>query len=135
MFKDVITYTDFNGVERTEDVYFHLSVPELIDMEIDHDNDSYADYIEKVIAAKDTKKLIEIFKALLLKAYGQKSEDGRTFKKDVEITKDFEGSPIYADLYMKLASDSDYAAKFINGILPSDLDKQIAKLQNKTENA
>jgi hypothetical protein len=135
MFKDTRTYTDFNGVERTEDVYFHLSIPELIDMQFDSGEDSYADYIEKVLAAKDSKKLIEIFKSLLLKSYGQKSEDGRTFRKTSELTNDFECSQVYADLYMQLATDSDYAAKFINGIVPSDLDAQIAKFQNKMENA
>ena len=34
MFKKTITYTDFNGNERTEDFYFHLSKAELAEMDL-----------------------------------------------------------------------------------------------------
>lgn len=33
MIKQKITYVDFNGEERTEDFYFHLSMPEVVRLE------------------------------------------------------------------------------------------------------
>ena len=33
MHKEVITYTDLNGVQRTEDFYFDLSKPEIVKMQ------------------------------------------------------------------------------------------------------
>ena len=33
MFKHTITYNDFNGNERKEDFYFHLSTPEVVRLE------------------------------------------------------------------------------------------------------
>lgn len=33
MTKETITYTDLNGVQRTEDFYFDLSKPEIVKMQ------------------------------------------------------------------------------------------------------
>ena len=33
MHKEIITYTDLNGVQRTEDFYFDLSKPEIVKMQ------------------------------------------------------------------------------------------------------
>ena len=34
MLKKTITYTDYNGSERTEDFYFNLSKAEIMEMEL-----------------------------------------------------------------------------------------------------
>mgnify|MGYP007065598478 CR=1 FL=1 len=34
MLKKTVTYTDYNGVERTEDFYFNLTRSELIEMHL-----------------------------------------------------------------------------------------------------
>lgn len=122
MIKKTMTYTDFNGVERTEDFYFNLTKAELIEMESTKDG-SFAETLKKIVAAKDQYALIRIFKDFILKAYGVKSPDGRRFMKSKELSDEFAQTPAYSDLYMLLATNDEEAAKFINGIIPQDLAK------------
>lgn len=122
MLKETITYEDFNGVERTEDYYFHLSEAEVAEMELSIDG-GMAEMIQRVVAAKDIPTIIKIFKDLIMKAYGEKSLDGKRFAKIDEngkrLADKFAQTNAYSQLFMKLATDADAAAKFVNGIMPA----------------
>ena len=118
MLKETIKFEDYNGVERTEDHWFNLSEAEIMEMELGTTG-GFAEMIEKIIAAKDTPSIIKIFKDLILKAYGQKSSDGRRFIKSKELSEEFSQTEAYSVLFMKLATDADAAARFVNGIIPS----------------
>lgn len=124
MLKKTITYTDYNGVERKEDFYFNLSKAEIMEMELSTTG-GLAEMIQKVVAAQDTPSIMKIFKELILKAYGEKSADGKRFIKNSELTSAFEQTEAYSNLFMELATDADAAAKFVNAIVPADLAKQI----------
>ena len=122
MLKKTITYTDYNGSERTEDFYFNLSEAELMEMEMSTAG-GLAETIKKIVAAKDAPAIIKIFKELVLKAYGEKSPDGKRFIKSDEISTAFSQTEAYSKLFMELATDADAAAKFVNGIVPVDSGK------------
>lgn len=126
MLKKTITYTDYNGVERTEDFYFNLSKAEITEMELGTVG-GFAEMIQKVINANDAPTIIKIFKDLVLKAYGEKSADGKRFVKSEEISTAFAQTEAYSNLFMELATDSKAAADFVNGIIPPDLAKEVAK--------
>ena len=117
MLKKTMTYTDYDGNERTEDFYFNLTKAEITEMEMSHDG-GLVKLIEKIVAEQDVKRIIEIFKDLILNAYGEKSADGRRFIKNAEIKESFAQTEAYSDLFMELASDADSAAEFVNGIIP-----------------
>ena len=117
MLKKTFTYTDYHGVERTEDHYFNLSKAELMEMELST-NGGLAEMINKIVAAQDAPAIVKIFKELVLKAYGQKSADGRRFIKSKELSDEFAQTEAYSQLFMELATDADAAAKFVNGIVP-----------------
>lgn len=121
MLKKTIAYTDYNGVERKEDFYFNLSKAELTEMEMSI-NGGLAEMINKVVAAQDAPAIIKIFKDLVLRAYGEKSLDGKRFMKSEELATAFSQTEAYSILFMELATDADAAAKFINGIVPADID-------------
>lgn len=121
MLKKSITYTDYNGGERTEDFYFNLSKAEIMEMEMSTSG-GFAEMINRVVAAQDAPSIIKIFKELILKAYGQKSPDGKRFIKSKELSDEFSQTEAYSVLFMELATDADAAAKFINGIVPVDVD-------------
>ena len=125
MLKETITYTDYNGVERTEDHYFNLSKAEIMEMQMSTTG-GLAETIQKIVDAKDAPAMVKIFKELILKAYGEKSPDGRRFIKSEEISTAFSQTEAYSQLYMKLATDADAAAKFVNGIVPKDMAEQAA---------
>ena len=122
MFKKVATYTDYNGVERTETFYFNLTQAEVLEMELSTTGGLSA-MIQGVIDAKDTPQLIKIFKDLVLKSYGEKSADGRRFIKTPELTEAFAQTEAYSDIFMDLATDDKAAAAFVQGITPKGLDK------------
>jgi len=117
MLKKTFTYTDYNGVERTEDHYFNLSKAELMEMELSTTG-GLAEMINKIVAAQDAPAIVKIFKELVLKAYGQKSADGRRFIKSKELADEFAQTEAYSQLFMELATDADAASKFVNGIVP-----------------
>lgn len=136
MLKKTITYTDYNGVERTEDFYFNLSKAEITEMELSTSG-GYAEMIEKIIAAQDVPTLIKIFKDLILKAYGEKSADGKRFIKSYELSTAFAQTEAYSQLYMELVTDTDASVEFINGIFPADVAEQVKnsdKMRNLTQN-
>ena len=120
MFKKTITYTDYNGTERTEDFYFNLTKAELMEMELSIPG-GMKGMLEKIISAQDTGKIIETFKKILLKSYGEKSEDGKRFIKSPELSKAFSETEAYSVLFVELAQDATKASEFINGIIPSGL--------------
>lgn len=118
MIKKTLTYTDYNGVERTEDYYFNLTEAELVEMELSIDG-GMQKKIEKIMNSKDMKQIIEVFKDLILRSYGEKSDDGKRFIKNKEITEAFTQTEAYSMLFMKLATDDKEASDFVNGILPA----------------
>ena len=123
MHKKTITYTDDNNVERTEDFYFHLTKAELMEMEMGAVG-GLSGMIEKIVSAKDAPAIIKVFKELVLKAYGEKSADGRRFIKSPEISEAFAQTEAYSQLFMELATDADAASKFVNGIAPNMEEKK-----------
>lgn len=134
MHKEIITYTDYDGVERTETFYFNMNEPELIEMQYGTAG-GLDQTIKKIVAAKDQGALIVIFKKLLLDSYGEKSEDNRYFikkKNGRRLAEDFEQSAAYPILYMKLATDDVAAAKFVNELVPTSIAKEIEKQKAAT---
>lgn len=123
MLKKTITYSDYNGNERTEDFYFNLTKAEVTEMEMSTAG-GLAEMIEKIIAAQDAPSIIKIFKDLVLRAYGEKSPDGKRFMKSDELSTAFSQTEAYSQLFMELATDADSAAKFVNGIVPGDASKK-----------
>jgi len=126
MFKKPITYTDFNGVERTESFYFNLTKAEIAEMDLTTEGGLEA-LLQRVVDAKDTPTLAKLFKRLILKSYGIKSDDGKRFIKSDKIAEEFEQTQAFSDLYMELATDAEKAANFVNMLIPKDLADEVAK--------
>lgn len=121
MLKETITYVDYNGNERKEDFYFNLTQAELMEMEMSTSG-GLAEMIQRIVAAQDAPAIIKVFKDLVLHAYGQKSPDGKRFIKNAELRDEFAQTEAYSQLFMQLATDADKAAKFVNGIVPANVE-------------
>lgn len=120
MLKKTITYTDYNGVERTEDYYFNLSKAELIMMESSVAG-GMKQRLEKIVQTQDGVEIMKVFQDLIHKAYGEKSPDGKRFIKSDELSTGFEQTEAYSELIMEIMSNPDKASAFINGIIPAGL--------------
>lgn len=129
MLKKTINYTDYNGVERSEDFYFNLSKAELAEMELSVDG-GYGEMAQKIANTQNAPELVKLFKELILKAYGEKSADGRRFMKVDEkgnpLSIGFSQTEAYSELFMELSQDADAASKFFLGAIPADLSKQVS---------
>lgn len=117
MIKKTIAYTDFDGNERKEDFYFHLTEAEIAEWELSVEG-GLSKQLLSIMKSKDVRKIIPIYKKLLLKSYGVKSPDGRKFIKNDEVRDDFMQTQAFSDLYMKLALDAEEGSNFIKGIMP-----------------
>lgn len=127
MIKKTIRYTDYNGEEREEDFYFNLRKDEI--MEINYNADlKLSEHIEAIIKAKNIKEVYALFKKMLLMSYGEKSADGKHFRKSPEISADFENTPAFEALIIELVSDEAKAADFIRQILPKNLDLPVQEI-------
>lgn len=122
MLKKTVTYVDYNGMERTEDFYFNLTKAEVAEMELSVEG-GFSKMLEEIVASKDNVRIVSLFKQMVLKAYGEKSADGRRFVKSEEIAQAFAQTEAYSEIFMELALNTDAAAAFVNGIMPANLDK------------
>lgn len=119
-----ITYTDFNGEEKKETFYFNLTEAELAKMQLSS-TASLDVMIKNLIETDDREKIVEIFDKIILMSYGERSIDGKYFKKEDSIrgkyADDFKASGAYNALFMELVTDTNAVTDFINGILPAKL--------------
>ena len=117
MFKYSQKYTDYNGVERTDILYFNLSKAELMEMELSTQA-GVEEMIRMMIATNDNAKIVQTFKEMILKSYGIKSEDGKRFIKSKELRDQFEQSEAYSEFFMAMIANEDgLQTKFINGVI------------------
>lgn len=132
MLKKTITYIDYNGVEQSEDFYFNLTKAELIELELAHAG-GLSESLKRIVAAQDGNAIIREFKNIILKAYGERSEDGKRFVKSDEISARFAATEAYSVLFVQLVTDADEAAKFVSAVMPQDLMAQAQLTLNEIE--
>ncbi len=123
MLKKTIISVDYDNTERTEDYYFNLSKAEVLEMEMSTTG-GLSKTIEKIIKEQDQKKIVELFKEIILKAYGEKSPDGKRFIKSKELSEGFAQTEAYSVLFMELATNADAASAFMTSIIPVELTQE-----------
>lgn len=126
MISKTIKYTDFNGNERNEVFYFHLSKPELLETYIKGGEEKLIDTLKKALKERDAVTFFDLLKDVIRLGYGEKSEDGKYFTKidsqgrrlgDLFIT-----SEAYSVLLMDdLFNDITKATEFLMGMFPADI--------------
>lgn len=131
MIKQTIEYTDFNGETRSEDYYFNMTEAELVDWEFSEEG-GLSELIKKIAREKDSGKIIGFMKKIILGAYGEKSMDGKRFEKSKKLRKKFANSMAFNTLFMELSTDAEKAAKFVNGIMPKQVQQALPDANQET---
>lgn len=135
MYAKKIKFTDFNGNEREQTFYFNLTEAELTEMNLSKEGGLEA-YVTRIVNANDVPQLSELFKTLILKSYGEKSDDGMRFmKKNGALAAEFAETEAYSELYMELATNTDAASEFINGLIPKKLADKATQIQKSEGHA
>ena len=123
MLKRTITYNDFNDVERTEDFYFNLSKSEITELNLRIPG-GLVSWVQTISQALDGNAIMDIFKDLLLKSYGEKSPDGKRFRKvddnDVPLSIAFSETNAYDQIFMELVTNPKKAEEFFNAVVPKE---------------
>lgn len=136
MIKETVKYTNYNGVEVTEDLYFNLTQPELYKLQASPIvGGDFQKAAEKAVKNNDANKMLEIYEELILCSYGEKSDDGNKFIKvrnGVPLREEFSQSEAYVTLYMSILENPDKAMKFVRGVIPASLSSQIPEDVMKT---
>lgn len=120
MIKKTFTYTDFFGNKREEDAYFNLNRSEIAEMDL--------------IDAGNISANVKALKEFIMKAYGERSEDGKRFiKNNGELAKAWVETIMFDMLFTELTSTEDAAIEFIKGVVPADIaaviDQKLAELR------
>lgn len=127
MLEKKIKFVDYNGTPREETHYFNISKAELIMMESSTAG-GMKQRLEKIVQTQDEVAIMETFRDLIHRAYGEKSPDGRRFVKSDEMATAFEQTEAYSELIMEILKDSEKASEFINSILPREAVAGVVKV-------
>lgn len=130
MYKKLMTYEDFDGNERTEELYFNLTEQEVTEYQLSH-NGGITTLINRIIQAQDWKSMVEYWKEFILMCYGVKSDDGRRFVKNDAVREEFASTNAFSDLFMLLSTDDNEAAKFVNNVLPKKMRERLSGMEGE----
>lgn len=131
MRKEIITYTDYNNVTRTEDFFFNLNEAELTALQYGVDG-GLKEMLERIVKSNDNKQIMACFHELIAKSYGEKSPDGRRFVKSKELSEAFMQTEAYNELMLRFMTDANYSAEFINDVL-ADVTKRTKERNAKKD--
>lgn len=120
MYVKTIKFVDYDGNNREVTAYFNLNKAEILEMNMNEEGGLEA-LIHRITLTTDTKELMRLFKQIILGSYGEKSADGMRFVKKQELTDAFEQSCAYPELLVELINNAEEAAKFINNVIPKDI--------------
>lgn len=140
MLTKTVKYKDFDGNERIENLQFHLSKVELIEMSLDlpdgvseaignDPNNIDETAAMRILETLGGKGVLDFIKKLLLKSYGIKSADGRSFEKSEELSRKFSQTLAFDELVMELMSNEELAANFVNSVIPADTADKMPNVQ------
>lgn len=137
MFKKTIKYEDFDGTIKTEDFWFNLTQAELIEIQVSlggNSKNGFENFVRRAVSSGDQAQIVELFKKLVLKAYGEKYLDAsgkERFMKSQQLTDAFATTEAYSNLFMELATDAKAATDFINNIAPRQAREAINSQESK----
>lgn len=117
MLKKEITYTDYNGKIRTETFYFNLNKAEITEMDFEYEG-GIMKKLNDLAGHGTPKELLDFFKNLVSRSYGEKTEDGRQLVKSPELFTKFSQTEAYSELFVELLSSEENMSAFVNGIIP-----------------
>lgn len=129
MLKKPIAYTDYNGNPQVETHYFNLNKAELAELQVSTAG-GLGERINNAIESQDPAVIVSVLKEIILKAYGQKSDDGKRFIKTEEMRNEFSQTEAYSELFGELVQNPDAVSEFVTGIVPPDIAQKINEEKN-----
>lgn len=133
MIKMNVSAETFDGDMVTETLWFHMNKVDLIELQ-QSEPGGFTDTLQAFMSRKpedwtmkDKFKLFDFFRTMVDKAYGERSSDGKRFRKSPEILANFKDSIFYDEFVLSLLEDEEKSIKFFNGVMPKALIEQAKK--------
>ena len=130
MIKMNVSAETFDGDMATETLWFHMNKVDLIELQ-QSEPGGFTDTLQAFMSRKpedwtmkDKFKLFDFFRTMVDKAYGERSSDGKRFRKSPEILANFKDSIFYDEFVLSLLEDEEKSIKFFNGVMPKSLIEQ-----------
>lgn len=127
MIEKTIKYYDLRGKEVEDTFYFNLTKAEAMGLAFDDfEGLKFSQVLKSIQETEDARIVLSVFKTVLRQAVGMKQETprGEILVKPDWLKDWFTATDAYSGLLEELLMDPDYAAKFIGGILPKELQKE-----------
>ncbi|HVH54211.1 MAG TPA: hypothetical protein VNA32_08795 [Actinomycetota bacterium] len=125
MIEKTISFKNFKDVPVTKTYFFNLSAAEVTELAMTREG--IDEYLREIIKTQETAKLWGLFRELLEMAVGKLVND-EVFTKSPEIRSEFLESGAWDEFFFELIGDAAFAAAFIKGMMPADLQERIDKL-------
>ena len=133
MIKMNVSAETFDGDMVTETLWFHMNKVDLIELQ-QSEPGGFTDTLQAFMSRKpedwtmkDKFKLFDFFRTMVDKAYGERSSDGKRFRKSPEILANFKDRIFYDEFVLSLLEDEEKSIKFFNGVMPKSLIEQAKK--------
>jgi len=127
MLRKIVKFENFDGEMVEKALYFNLSQAEIIEMET-MGPVSLSSLLRNISYEKNKSKIVEFVRTIVLKAYGERTEDGDFVKTQLMRDK-FASSEAYSVLFMDILKDAESLAGFINSIVPKSALKEAENIQ------
>lgn len=121
MVKKIVNVTDpLTGIEKKVECYFHLHEGELAEMQLATEG-GLTNVLQAVVDSKSAPLTVSFFRSILLRAHGEKTEQGE-FWKNATRTEIFAAGPAYsAIICWLLQCEPEEMKKFMAGITAKGL--------------
>ena len=116
MLKKTIKFIGYDEKEATEVWYFNLNEAEVTRLDAEFQPGLGA-YVENFDENTTAQEMLTLFERLIQMSVGTRSSDGTRFIKNQEVVDDFLASAAYSALFSELATSTDNAVEFFNGVL------------------
>lgn len=124
MLTQVYEYTDYLGRKRKSTVRFNFDESELAEMALSEEG-GMDEWIDRIIQSSSVQEIVGIVKNVILRAYGERTEDGLFIKEDpitgAPLSRKFKASAVFPIVFMDVCFDAKKASAFISGCIPDHM--------------
>jgi hypothetical protein len=132
MLKKSITYTGYDGNDKTDILYFNLNKFEWLELEA-YTKGGLIENLQHALDTGNTKKTIDILKKIILSAYGEKDPETGAFEKNDDIAIRFSKTEAFSELFFELAYNAASSKAFFLALIPADLRAEAEKKMEEME--
>lgn len=122
MITKTITFTNYDDETCETEASFNLNEQDVLEIEAEFPG-GIDNVVEEWEKTNDARSMLKLFKLIISKAYGKKSENGMIFVKTPDQSRYFMQSAAYEQFFRELITDQELAVEFFNKLvrIPKDL--------------